>query len=348
MTEDDYQGQPLAVRTYQATLRALRRAPGVHAFVQASFRWARNLSHVVSFPIETATDLRYLQRGMEPPEVVPTVERAAKSRQLRARDAVVFASYVPDEAALVIAHEFLDVFKKDFADADLYVGINPGSLPQWSASLADCGLRVSYADVDPDLVVDSDASAFQKALELMAQGGREYGIVWFGHTKGVTHHEPAIRRDLINTLFKQRAAISRLFENPRVGSFGYGVTLHSWLINVAHEVLERLVTIPYDGIGLRYCHTFFAMRGSIVKGFLDTCSTDFFERNLVRDLGYNRFFFEGVFSTLADKYGYYPLYRRRVPVPGGDLPLTRASMRDLYAKWERQLPDERRTSVFLR
>jgi len=40
--------------------------------------------------------------------------------------------------------------------------------------------------------------------------------------------------------------------------------------------------------------------------------------------------------------------RRRHPVPGGDLPLTRASMRDLYAKWERQLPDEPRTSVFLR
>jgi hypothetical protein len=347
VTDDEYQHQSLTVRLYQAAIRALGRAPGIYLLAQTPFRLIRNLSRVMSFPIETFVDLRYLRRSIGPSEGGSAGDPASSPRHC-GRDAVVFAAYVPDEAALTIAHEFLDVFKKDFSDADLYVGVNPGSLPEWSESLANCGLRVYCADVDPDLVIDSDASAFQKALELMAKRGHEYDIVWFGHTKGVTHREPAVRRDLINTLFKQRAGITRLFENPRVGSFGYGATLHSWLITAAHEVLEPLVTVPYDGIGLRYCHTFYAMRGSIVKGFLETCSADFFQKNLVRDLGYNRFFFEGVFSTLADKYGYYPLYRRRIPVPGGDLPVTRASMSKVYADWEMQLPEEQRISVFLR
>jgi hypothetical protein len=254
-------------------------------------------------------------------------------------DAVVFSSYVPTRAALDVAAEFLALFEKRFADCDIYVGINTGSLPEWERMLIASTLRIRIGTVGPSLTVDSDVAGFQKALMLMRDEGREYDLVWFGHTKGATSNDPALRRRLVGDFYLKRKRITALFDHPRVGSFGHDISYSEVLPGIDARVDAAILAMPYPSIGVFYLHTFYVIRGSIIKRFLDSCSEDFFAKNIVSDLGFDRYFFEKEFSRLADRFGYYPLYRERhrnISV----VPVTRAFVRGLYAAWEQHLPED--------
>ena len=260
------------------------------------------------------------------------------------QDAVVFASYVPTEEALGVAREFLKIFTERFADCDFFVGINPGSLPEWDRSLRGSGLRtLRIGMVDPSLAVDSDASGFQRALQLMREEGKEYRLTWFGHTKGATANRPDVRRHFIEDFFMERNRITDLFENPSVGAFGYDISLYTdWAKR--DERMNLLFPFPFAGIGTFYLHTFYVLRGSIVKKFIEGCSKDFFTKNLVGELGFDRYFFEQDFSRTADRFGFYPVYRRRHQ-HRSQVPVTRRTVRALYRQWERQLPKSMRTKI---
>jgi hypothetical protein len=265
----------------------------------------------------------------------------ADSEPRAGADALVFSSYVPTTVALSIAVEFLRLFERDFADCDVYVGINTGSLPEWERALADSPLRVRVGKVAPRLSVDSDAAGFQKALELMRDEGRSYDLVWFGHTKGATSNNPALRQRLIGDFYLERERISRAFRHPRVGSFGHDVSYSEVLPQIDARVDSEILAMPYPSIGIFYLHTFYVMRGSIIRQFLEHCSEEFFSKNLVSDLGFDRYFFERDFPRLADRSGYYPLYRERhrnISV----VPVTRGFVRGLYAAWELNLPQDLR------
>jgi len=109
--------------------------------------------------------------------------------------------------------------------------------------------------------------------------------------------------------------------------------------------MDALFPFPYTRIGMHYLHTFYVHRGPIVKEFLDGCSPDFLTRNIVRDLGFSRYFFEGDFSRLADRFGYYPLYRERLTLSTSTQRVTRKLVRSVYARWERQLPQAERMDI---
>jgi len=274
--------------------------------------------------------------------------RTATSERVAGEDAVVFSSYVPTVEALAVASEFLQVFKERFSDCDFYVGINTGSLPEWRRMLEASGLRsLTIGEVEPRLAVDSDVSGFQRALQTMHDGGKDYRLVWMGHTKGATANNPDVRRHLIKDFYMKRDRITRVFNNPRVGSFGHDATVDLELAALDALMDERLFRFPCRGIGTFYLHTFYALRGSIVRKFLDGCSVDFYTRNIVSELGFDRYFFERDFSRLADKSGYYPVYRT-LHQHFSTIPVTPKSVRELYRTWEQQLPRSMRTKIRVR
>jgi hypothetical protein len=276
------------------------------------------------------------------------LQRTRGSRRGLGEDAVVFSSYVPNVQALLVAKQFLEVFRGRFADCDFFVGINAGSLPEWEVALRESGLRkMRIGNVSPELVVDSDVAGFQQALDLMRREGKEYRLVWMGHTKGVTANHPELRSHLIERFYLDRDYIARMFDDPRVGSFGYNMTIDQGLAEIDARMDSLLFRFPYRGIGTFYLHTFYVLRGSIVKQFLDGCTEEFFARNLVSELGFDRYFFERDFSRLADKFGYYPVYRMRHQHMSA-VPVTRETVRALYQEWERQLPASMRTTIRFR
>jgi len=309
---------------------ALRRSPGLRSRLHAAYDWSRPARRLFT-PFPRLSSL---------PGAASVPGDTAR------RDAVVFSSYVPTARALEIATEFLQLFEERFADCDFFIGINTGSLPEWEAALAASRLRISYGTVEPRLTVDSDASGFQNALELMRGEPREYRLVWFGHTKGATSDDPGLRRRLIEDFYLERRRIERLFDHPRVGSFGHDASV-SVDMGAIDERMDRLFPFPYAGIGTFYLHTFYVIRGSIVRRFLDGCSDDFFTKNLVSDLGFDRYYFERDFSRIADRSGFYPLYRER-HTHMSRVPVTRGYVRSLYAEWEKQLPESLRAKASLR
>jgi len=67
----------------------------------------------------------------------------------------------------------------------------------------------------------------------------------------------------------------------------------------------------------------------------------------VGELGFDRYFFERDFSRLADRSGFYALYRER-HTHMSPVPVTRNYVRSLCAKWEKQLPESLRAKASLR
>jgi len=263
-------------------------------------------------------------------------------------DAVVFSSYVPDERALEIATGLLRVFERRYADCHVYVGINRGSRPEWAERLRQSPLAVRIAEVPEARVVDSDAAGFQSALTALRADGRSHRLVWFAHTKGAVNDRPDQRRSLVRRFLERRGPITRLFRHPRVGAYGHTITAGSDFAAYADACLERIVALDLPAIGTHYVDTFYVLRAEIVERFLRACAPEFFEGNLVRDLGFDRYFFEGVFCTLAEKAGYYPLYRERWTLPGESVAVTRERVRALYRSWEANLPPTLRARVPIR
>ncbi|HEY5477375.1 MAG TPA: hypothetical protein VIK11_11765 [Tepidiformaceae bacterium] len=138
-----------------------------------------------------------------------------------------------------------------------------------------------------------------------------------------------------------------MFDDPRVGSFGYNMTLWQDWAEIDARMDSLLFRFPYKGIGMYYLHAFYVLRGSIVKQFLDGCTEEFFAKNFVSELGFDRYFFERDFSRLADKFGYYPVYGVRHQHVSA-VPVTRKTVRALYREWERQLPASMRTTIRFR
>lgn len=315
-------------------VREAKDSSAPYKFGRAVYRAARDMRNALRWRRDRALSRRWADLG--------------GLRDAPSRDAVVFSSFVPDAHALEIARVFLRLFERDFADCDLYVGINAGSMSEWREDLKASPLRIRYAEVPPELAVNSDAAGFQAALQLMRDTGESYRLVWFGHTKGAVNDNPYLRSHLIDGFYRRRAHIAALFAHPRVGSYGHYMSASEGFREYADACLARVVDLPYSGIGVHYLHTFYVLRGRVLECFLRDVSDDFFQRNLVSDFGFDRYFFEGVFSSLADKYGYYPLYRQRQAMERSPWPVTRSLVRRLYAEWESQLPESDRTKVPLR
>ena len=74
-------------------------------------------------------------------------------------------------------------------------------------------ISITYDFVSEDLNIDSDASAYQLALKLLKESGKEYKLIRFFHTKGVTKNREYIKKELFTSFLNKRYQISKKFEN---------------------------------------------------------------------------------------------------------------------------------------
>jgi len=266
------------------------------------------------------------------------------------KDAIVFSSFIPDSRALEIGRSFLRVFEKYFSNCDIYIGINHGSLDEWEDEIIKSSLNIYYKKVQKNLTIDSDASGFQAALELLKTKNLKYRMVWFGHTKGATENtsdRDQLRKYFIEDFFARRKNITSYFiRHKKLGAFGLDISI---LPTSEHgrldKDLEKIVHLPFKASNIYYLHTFYVLRGAILNKFLKKCKSGFFHKNIVTELGFDRWFFERNFAIITEKQGYYMQYARRHNHLS-DVPVTRAYVVRLIKKWEKQLPKSKPNFIF--
>jgi hypothetical protein len=230
------------------------------------------------------------------------------------QDAVVFASYIPDDEALSCGEDFLHAFQERFSDCTIFIGINP-SIPAWERSIRRSGLDVSVKIIDESLHSMSDASAYQGALSIMRESRDDFDIVWFCHTKGSTNRRSVGRRNFyIRDFLERRAAVTDLFHRySQIGAYGkIGIKKSSngrrWnrFPKDSHtigsfDIMENFGPFLYPRVPWCYIETFYVLRGNVMKDFLETADDSFFTSKIK-----NRFFFEDWFHLIASRRGYFP------------------------------------------
>jgi hypothetical protein len=77
------------------------------------------------------------------------------------------------------------------------------------------------------------------------------------------------------------------------------------------DILGRLFPFARPNLQRYFCvGTFYAMKGFLLHRFLHGCDAAFFEKNLVTELGADRYFFEQLFPNVAWRQGFHPRFDR--------------------------------------
>jgi hypothetical protein len=223
-------------------------------------------------------------------------------------DALVFASFFPTSQSIDVGRYYLNIFRQNYSDCDIYIGIKPSPvITEWIAVLESRhDLRISYSVADESLVIDSDASAFQAALRVMAHSGKEYETVFFGHSKGSTNQRDRILKMLERDYWRKRGVISSLFQAyPQHGIYSAAATIACPPVYSNRAIIHNYCNFRYKNLhNVAPLFTFYAIRGELVAGFLAECDLSFFDEKL-----YNRYFFEDIFPHIVSANGYLPMFR---------------------------------------
>lgn len=239
------------------------------------------------------------------------------------RSCIIFACTILTEDRLFVLKEFLDEFKKNFTNSDIYIGINPESISSVEVILHESNLNIVAIDrASPELYTSSDASAYQIALKLLKDSGRIYDVGWFIHTKGgVNSYSDYLRKWYIDNLLADKHYIETfLSENTDIGS--YGLLGLEYDTNRAYSETDTEIPLfenklskelPYTHVNFFYIHTLYVVRGEVLNNFFSLITDKWFQSKL------DRYYFEGVFPFIVSRLGYFPYISNKYSMNGVDL-----------------------------
>lgn len=199
------------------------------------------------------------------------------------KKAVIFASYIPTKDTLYIGEEFLDFFEKNYSDYDLYIGVNP-SCDEWVNLLKVKGLN--YKITPDEYVVKSDVSAYQSALKLLKDSGKEYDLYIFAHTKGVTSQAHTFRAQVFETFLGKNKEIESLFEkNPEIGLFSPWFAWCSTKGSIQNSLDVLLGESKCKNTDFMVNYTFYAIKGFVINDFIKNVNPVFWDKKIT-DIDY--------------------------------------------------------------
>jgi hypothetical protein len=235
----------------------------------------------------------------------PTAYRKPPGRR---RDAVIFSSWVPEEG-LGLGDYFIQILQRWHADSKIFVGINHGSSPQWPQRLAASGLDVTIQAAPSTMTMPCDPTGFVAALDAYRWHDEPFDLVWFGHTKGMSHLDKRrywTGRWTIERMFwSRRAEIESYFEDPVVGLYAP----HYMMMTQSHlrqtDALQRMYRSTCAPLGAFAVSTHFVMRDESVRDFCAQVDKRFF-RYGPEPFGGDQFFFEMAIPNVPIMQGHEP------------------------------------------
>lgn len=220
------------------------------------------------------------------------------------KNAVVFSSWVQSNV-LHRGNIYLSFIRDYFGDCDVFIGINSGSDLAWVDMIEANLPNAQIALVDPELSLDSDTAGFQAALGLMKSSDVTYDKVYFMHSKGMSYPSDSTWyvscRDYFMQFAEKRKDFDKLLESENIGGWAHIARKFDMPASKNYELMKALITgydkttQPQDTMWLL---THYAIKGEIVKWFLDNSTQEFYTTNLK-----DRYFFEVCFPLIVDLYG---------------------------------------------
>lgn len=213
------------------------------------------------------------------------------------KDCVIFGTWAPYRHRIA---PYINIIKEKWSDCDFFVGINPGSDPEWEKQLNAIGIT-NIIHVKPELQICSDASAYQAALTLYKKSNKNYRNVFFMQTKGMsyqTDHQWRVSREsYFDGFARDRHLYEKLLIPDDVG--GCGMTSFfdfNWRNNDYVKKLTKFIDTPYKNVfELKWLITHYVMKNEVVKYFVDNCKPEFFSTNLE-----DRCYFEWAFPQIVE------------------------------------------------
>ena len=217
----------------------------------------------------------------------------------------LFSSYIP-EKSLALGSMWLGILRKHFSNDQVYIGDNFQSCDAWKSTLDFA--KFPYRKVPEKFHIDSDVSGFMEALKQLKESKDKFDLVWFLHTKGSSrdaNYALPFFNHFSTNLFDKKKDIERAFKNnPTVGLIGNNLVINRYQVHNDNSMrMEEFYPFKCKPIGYFVMHTFYVMRGDVVHEFIHNCDPRFFEKNLVIELGYDRWFFEANFCAISDRMG---------------------------------------------
>lgn len=228
------------------------------------------------------------------------------------KSCVVFAASIFDSTRLNVIREFFSSFKTNFGDADFYIGINHGSIPNMENVIKEYELNCYFIQGIPELYTKTDASAYQAALKLLKQSGNKYDIYWFAHTKGGVNSREGVRELYLKEMFSKRKEIEDMFvKYPKLGSWGLrgnsisaaGVNWKDYDVDCGLPICKNVPlnsSFPFTHVNWSYIETLYVLKKEAVEGFLELSPNEFFTTKL------NPWYFETVMPWVPSRAGYFP------------------------------------------
>ena len=214
---------------------------------------------------------------------------------------ILFSAWAPSSGPYTPWLDFyIQQLNIEFPDDEKIVAVNCGSASWVHESLQRINNLRDLIDAPDHLEVGSDASGFQACLLQARPILSDYDVVLFVHTKGASYRwedYQALRNRLSETILNRRS----LYE-----AFNCG---HTKLVSDrghlpqypgSYEEVRNLASFMLRAPrSFTFAATFtnFAISASSLRQSIICAPADLFTSNL-RNLGFNRFFFEGPFPSV--------------------------------------------------
>jgi hypothetical protein len=270
-----------------------------------------------------------------PPYGIVRAQRPAPYRKPtgRPRDAVIFSSWMPEDG-LILGDYFIETLRRYHADSKIFVGINHGSSPEWTQRLEASGLDVTIQPAAPTLTISCDPTGFVAALDAYRRHEEPFELVWFGHTKGLSHlDEPryATGRWMIERMFwSRRDEIELYFEDPTIGLYAP----HYMMMRQSHlrqsDALLQMYQAACMPLGAAALSTHFVMRDESVRDFCARVDQRFFHYGPGL-FGGDKFFFEMGMPNVPMMQGYEPYIEPGLGGTTGQLKMD--GVESIYNDW---------------
>lgn len=226
----------------------------------------------------------------------------------RPRDAVLFSSWVP-EAGLALGDFFIEMLRRWHADSKIFVGVNHGSSAKWTQRLAASGLDVTIRHAPPTMTMACDPAGFVAALDAYRRHEEAFELVWFGHTKGMSHLDETWyatgRWTIERTLWSRREAIERHFADPTIGLYAPHYLMFLEHHHEQTDALQRIYRGVCRPLGAMAVSTHYVMREESVRAFCRQVDRRFFQEG-PGPFGGDKYFFEMAMPNVPIMQGYEP------------------------------------------